>query len=197
MKADIILPIKQKDFFMKISQTYSITLIALGAAIVAVLSPLAIPVGIVPITLQTLAIGLIATLLQPRESFFALLTYLVLGAVGLPVFAGGASGMGALFGPTGGFLFSFILVAPLLSYFLLKTERKFISILLTNVGAQFLILVLGTIWLKFFIGASWGTAFSVGFLPFILGAIIKAVIVAGVAVTLLNILFKTNTYFSK
>jgi biotin transport system substrate-specific component len=197
MKADIILPIKQKDFFMKISQTYSITLIALGAAIVAVLSPLAIPVGIVPITLQTLAIGLIATLLQPRESFFALLTYLVLGAVGLPVFAGGASGMGALFGPTGGFLFSFILVAPLLSYFLLKTERKFISILLTNLGAQFLILVLGTIWLKFFIGASWGTAFSVGFLPFILGAIIKAVIVAGVAVTLLNILFKTNTYFSK
>lgn len=197
MKADIILPIKQKDFFMKISQTYSITLIALGAAIVAVLSPLAIPVGIVPITLQTLAIGLIATLLQPRESFFALLTYLVLGAVGLPVFAGGASGMGALFGPTGGFLFSFILVAPLLSYFLLKTERKFISILLTNLGAQFLILVLGTIWLKFFIGASWGTAFSVGFLPFILGAIIKAVIVAGVAVALLNILFKTNTYFSK
>ncbi len=197
MKADIILPIKQKDFFMKISQTYSITLIALGAAIVAVLSPLAIPVGIVPITLQTLAIGLIATLLQPRESFFALLTYLVLGAAGLPVFAGGASGMGALFGPTGGFLFSFILVAPLLSYFLLKTERKFISILLTNLGAQFLILVLGTIWLKFFIGASWGTAFSVGFLPFILGAIIKAVIIAGVAVTLLNILFKTNTYFSK
>ncbi|EKF50499.1 biotin transporter BioY [Lactococcus garvieae] len=182
---------------MKISQTYSITLIALGAAIVAVLSPLAIPVGIVPITLQTLAIGLIATLLQPRESFFALLTYLVLGAAGLPVFAGGASGMGALFGPTGGFLFSFILVAPLLSYFLLKTERKFISILLTNLGAQFLILVLGTIWLKFFIGASWGTAFSVGFLPFILGAIIKAVIIAGVAVTLLNILFKTNTYFSK
>ncbi|MGL5341498.1 MAG: biotin transporter BioY, partial [Lactococcus garvieae] len=83
---------------MKTSKTYSITLIALGAAIIAVLSPLAIPVGIVPITLQTLAIGLIATLLQPRESFFALLIYLVLGAVGLPVYAGGASGIGALFG---------------------------------------------------------------------------------------------------
>ena len=167
---------------MKISKTYSITLIALGAAIIAVLSPLAIPVGIVPITLQTLAIGLIATLLQPRESFFALLIYLVLGAVGLPVYAGGASGIGALFGPTGGFLFSFVLVAPLLSY---------------NLLAQFLILVLGTVWLKFFIDAPWGTAFGIGFAPFILGAIIKAVIVAAVGVALLDILFKTNPYFSK
>lgn len=182
---------------MKISKTYSITLIALGAAFIAVLSPLAIPVGIVPITLQTLAIGLIATLLQPRESFFALLIYLVLGAVGLPVYAGGASGIGALFGPTGGFLFSFVLVAPLLSYFLKKTERKFFSILLTNLLAQFLILVLGTVWLKFFIDAPWGTAFGIGFAPFILGAIIKAVIVAAVGVALLDILFKTNPYFSK
>lgn len=182
---------------MKISKTYSITLIALGAAIIAVLSPLAIPVGIVPITLQTLAIGLIATLLQPRESFFALLIYLVLGAVGLPVYAGGASGIGALFGPTGGFLLSFVLVAPLLSYFLQKTQRKFFSILLTNLLAQFLILVFGTVWLKFFIGAPWGTAFGIGFAPFILGAIIKAMIVAVVSVALLDVLFKTNPYFSK
>lgn len=182
---------------MKISKTYSITLIALGAAIIAILSPLAIPVGIVPITLQTLAIGLIATLLQPRESFFALLIYLVLGAIGLPVYAGGASGVGSLFGPTGGFLFSFALVAPLLSYLLLKTERKFFPILLTNIFAQFLILVLGTVWLKFFISASWGTAFSVGFLPFVLGGVIKAVIVALVSVALLDILLKTNPYFSK
>lgn len=182
---------------MNTSKTYSITLIALGAAIIAVLSPLAIPVGIVPITLQTLAIGLIATLLQPRESFFALLIYLVLGAVGLPVYAGASSGVGALFGPTGGFLFSFVLVAPLLSYFLQKTERKFFSILLTNLLAQFLILILGTVWLKFFIGAPWVTAFGIGFTPFILGAIIKAVIVAGVGVALLAILYKTNTYFSK
>ena len=181
---------------MKISKTYSITLIALGAAIIAVLSPLAIPVGIVPITLQTLAIGLIATLLQPRESFCI---------TDLPRFR--SSWFARLcrrsirnwrFIWSNRWIFILLCTRSTSPFVLLqKTERKFFSILLTNLLAQFLILVFGTVWLKFFIGAPWGTAFGIGFAPFILGAIIKAMIVAVVSVALLDVLFKTNPYFSK
>lgn len=92
---------------MQNTKLYSLTLIALGAAIIAVLSPLAIPIGIVPVTLQTLAVGLVATVLKARETFFAILLYLLLGFIGIPVFTGGTSGIAVLFGPTGGFLLAF------------------------------------------------------------------------------------------
>lgn len=81
---------------MQNTKLYSLTLIALGAAIIAVLSPLAIPIGIVPVTLQTLAVGLVATVLKARETFFAILLYLLLGFIGIPVFTGGTSGIAVL-----------------------------------------------------------------------------------------------------
>ena len=76
------------------NKTYSLTLIALGAALVAALSPFQIPLGPIPITLQTLAIGLIATIYRPKEATLAIILYLLLGAIGLPVFAGGKGGFG-------------------------------------------------------------------------------------------------------
>ena len=65
----------------------------------------------VPITLQTLAIYLIACLMTPNHAFYTVLCYLIMGAIGLPVFSHFNSGMGALIGPTGGFLFSFPIMA--------------------------------------------------------------------------------------
>ena len=65
------------------------TLIALGAALIAALSPFTIPLGPIPITLQTLAIGLIASIYRPKEATLSVVIYLLLGAIGLPVFAGG------------------------------------------------------------------------------------------------------------
>lgn len=89
------------------NKTYSLTLIALGAALVAALSPFQIPLGPIPITLQTLAIGLVATIYRPKEATLAIVLYLLLGAIGLPVFAGGKGGFQAFFGPTAGFLVFF------------------------------------------------------------------------------------------
>ena len=101
---------------MQNTKLYSLTLIALGAAIIAVLSPLSIPIGIVPVTLQTLAVGLVATVLKARETFFAILLYLLLGFIGIPVFTGGTSGIAVLFGPTGGFLIAFLIMGTLISF---------------------------------------------------------------------------------
>ena len=85
----------------------SMTLIALGAALIAALSPFTIPLGPIPITLQTLAIGLIASIYRPKEATLSVLIYLLLGAIGLPVFAGGHGGISSFYGPTAGFLFFF------------------------------------------------------------------------------------------
>ena len=97
------------------TRTRSLTYIAIGAALIAVLSQISIPLGPVPFTLQTLAIGLLATLYKPKEATLSVVLYLLLGAIGLPVFAGGSGGFQALFGATGGFLWAFILYGLLTS----------------------------------------------------------------------------------
>ncbi len=67
----------------------------------------------VPITLQVLAVLLIGLSLSPRMSFLALAEYIGAGIVGLPVFSGGGSGIAWLLGPTGGFIWGFLVAAPL------------------------------------------------------------------------------------
>lgn len=69
---------------------------AFGAALIAILSQIVIPIGTVPFTLQTLAVGLIASIFRPREAALSVALYLLLGAIGLPVFAGGSGGIAAL-----------------------------------------------------------------------------------------------------
>src|SRR5699024_5062047 len=86
----------------------------LFAALIAVASQIVIPLGLVPFSLQTLMIGLTASLLGRRVGTWSIIIYLLLGLIGLPVFAGGASGFGVLFGPTGGYLIGFIFASLLI-----------------------------------------------------------------------------------
>ena len=87
---------------MKKAHVYAIP--AIGAALIAVLAQITLPIGPVPFTLQNFAIGLIATVFRPREAVLSVGLYLLLGAIGLPVFAGGGAGLQALVGPTAGYL---------------------------------------------------------------------------------------------
>ncbi len=86
--------------------------IAVFAALVSAmaLTP-PIPLGPVPITLQTLGVALTGLCLGPWRGFAAMALYVAVGAAGLPVFSGGAAGLGVLVGPTGGYLLSFPLAA--------------------------------------------------------------------------------------
>ena len=84
-------------------------LVALFAAIIAVCSWISIPTA-VPFTMQTFAVFGAALLLGGRDGTLAVLTYLLLGAVGLPVFSGFKGGVGALLGATGGYLLGFLLL---------------------------------------------------------------------------------------
>lgn len=81
------------------------------AALFGLASFFVIPVGPVPITLQVLLIAFVGLFLGPRTAVLAVILYLLAGALGLPIFAGGKAGLGVLFGPSGGYLVGFLFLA--------------------------------------------------------------------------------------
>lgn len=89
-----------------------VTTTALFAALLAVSSTIAIPFGTVPATMQVLVVVLIALVLPRGRAAFAVAVYLLVGAVGLPVFSGLRGGLSVLAGPTGGYLIGFLVAAP-------------------------------------------------------------------------------------
>ncbi|MDO4459493.1 MAG: biotin transporter BioY [Clostridia bacterium] len=92
----------------KNKKVLSIVLVGLMTAVMCVISPISVPIGTVPISFQILALYLVLYVLDWKRSTIAVLLYLILGAVGLPVFAGYVGGIAKLTGPTGGYLVSYI-----------------------------------------------------------------------------------------
>ncbi|MDR0299127.1 MAG: biotin transporter BioY [Streptococcaceae bacterium] len=174
---------------------FPLTLIALGAALIAVASQISFPIGTVPITLQTLAVGLIASIYKIRETFLTMLLYLLLGVIGLPVFSGGAGGFAILYGPTGGFLLAFLISGTLISVLLSLFKKGLVSLAIANSLAVLLTLFIGTIWLKIFANMSWSSAFLAGFIPFVAGEILKVIVIILITRALLRILPRVNNYF--
>lgn len=151
---------------------------ALFAAIIAVLAQITVPLPLVPITGQTLAVGLAATILGAKYGTIAVFVYLTMGAIGLPVFAQMSGGLGSLFGPTGGFLFSFLPTAFIIGAYLERFGFTIKNAIVANLIGTFISLFMGTIWLKMVANLSWTAAFVAGFAPFIIVGIIKALLAA-------------------
>ena len=91
------------------SRTRSIAFVGLTIALIAVSAWITVPLGPIPFTLQMFAITFALVVLKPREAMEAIVGYLLLGALGVPVFSGMRGGLGVLMGPTGGFLWGYIL----------------------------------------------------------------------------------------
>ncbi len=96
-----------------LGRTHRLVWTALLAACIAVGAWLQLPIGPVPITLQPLFVFLAGYLLGPARGAAAVALYVAAGVLGLPVFAGGAAGLGVLLGPTGGYLLGFVVGAAL------------------------------------------------------------------------------------
>lgn len=156
---------------------------ALFAAIIGILAQVTIPLPLVPITGQTLAIGLAATILGARYGTLSILVYLGIGAVGIPVFAQMSGGLASLFGPTGGYLFGFIPTAFVIGYYLEKMGFTFMNAIIANILGMFVALTFGTVWLKIFAELSWAGAFAGGFVPFVLVGVIKAALAAWIGIS--------------
>ncbi len=85
-----------------------IAFIAIGTALMCVLAPLSIPIGIVPISLATFALYLIGTLLGPFKATISVLLYIIIGVIGAPVFSKFQAGPSVIMGPTGGFIIGYV-----------------------------------------------------------------------------------------
>lgn len=151
-------------------------LISIFAALTAIGAFIIIPLPIspVPITLQMLFTFLAGGLLGKKGGFLSQLIYLLLGAIGLPIFAGGAGGVGALFGPTAGYLYGFLIAGFIAGL----GERRFLPKLISYIVGLLIIYILGATGLMINTGMSINKALASGVLPFIPGDIIK-VILAG------------------
>ncbi len=156
------------------------TKMAVCAAFCCVTAWLSFPLPFTPglVTALTLALGLTAYVLTPKQTFMVILVYLLLGAAGLPVFPVGTGGIGRLIGPTGGFYFSWLLAYPLLS--LLKgKEISFKRYAFVNILVCVPIVYIGgLISMMLVMEVGLQEAFLMAVLPFIPGDIMKALISA-------------------
>ena len=133
----------------------------------------------IPITGQSLAVLLVSYVLGLKEGFITILLYLLIGLLGIPVFADGGSGLAAFTGNSGGYLIGFLFGAFLSGYGSDKFRNTFLNSFLAMLFGTFLILLFGVLKLSIDIGIS--KALIYGFNPFILGGIVKIVIGAAMA----------------
>lgn len=151
--------------------------IGMSSAFLAVsvyaIPPFLLPFSSVPLTMQTMVIVLIAFIFKPYQAFLSIILYLILGAIGLPIFSYGQGGFDKLIGPTGGFLLLFPIVAYLISTF--KSKDKSIKDILIAILFSIVVLYpLATLWLSFSLLLDYKQALYI-MLPFVPLDILKIV----------------------
>ena len=154
--------------------TYSKTVItAVFSAIIIVCSFITVPAP-VPFTLQTLGVFLAAGLLPTGSAVLSVLVYIMLGAVGLPVFSGMRGGIGYLFGQTGGYIFGFLALVVIAKLVLRGGKRLLIpALFLGLLGCYFM----GSLWFMLYTGAdSYAEVLTGAVLPFVLPDIAKLIL---------------------
>ncbi len=158
------------------------TLISLFAALTVVGAFISIPLYPVPLTLQTLFTLLAAMTLGSVMGMLSQTIYVMLGVIGLPVFAGFKTGIGILFGPTGGFLFGFIISAYIIGKIIeLKKEKNFFYYFLAGIIGTIILYIIGITQLSLVTDMGIKKALMVGMLPFLPGDILKIIAASFIA----------------
>ena len=164
-------------------KTRTITHTALFAAIISVLSVISVPIGTVPISLGLLGVFICALSLGPARSVLAVIIYLFIGVIGIPVFSGFQAGISVLAGPTGGYLLSYIAVAFISGIIsCLANKKNHITALFITAAGCFLGLVtcylIGTAFYALTTKTGFIPALSVCVFPFVPFDLIKCIAAA-------------------
>lgn len=149
------------------SPIYKLTTYALMAALMCVLCPLSVPIGPVPVSLSVLVILLTVYLLGIRGALVSYAVYLLLGAVGMPVFSGFQGGLAKLAGPTGGYLIGFLPMIPIAGLFIRKSKENYVLSALGMILGVAVAYFFGTVWFVLQTGSEVSHALSVCVFPFI------------------------------
>ena len=168
--------------------TRDIVLIALFAAIVAVLGvfpPITLPLVSVPITAQSLGVMLAGGVLGARRGALSMALFLVMMAVGLPLLSGGRGGFAVMLGPSGGFLVGWIVAAYAIGLLIERFWNKLDylnAFFACTAGGILILYAIGIPWVAFAAKIPLSKAF-IGSMPFVPGDLVKAIIAAGIIVT--------------
>ncbi len=169
---------------------------AIFAAIICVFSVMTIPTGIIPVTMGTFGIMLTAVVLGWKKGTIAVLVFILLGAVGLPVFSGFKGGIGVLAGPTGGYITGYIVMTLVSGALAARLPQKRAA----QMGKVFAVLALGmvlcytlgTIQFMFVAKKSLAASLALCVTPFIPFDLIKCALAAFIGVSVRNILIKAK-----
>jgi len=167
---------------MKKFSVKDMALCALFAAFCCVCSILTLPIGVVPVSLATFGVMATTMILGEKRAIISVALFIILGVVGLPVFAGMQGGLGVITGPTGGYIYSYILMVPIVglaSKCLNKTVSSGMFTMLGCLAAMFVNYLVGTI--HFMLVADLESKSFISILltcvlPFIIGDIIKSIL---------------------
>lgn len=163
---------------------------SLLAALTAAGAYISIPIGPVPIVLQNLFILLSGLLLGSKWGLASVGVYLLAGACGLPVFAGGIGGIGRIVGPTGGYLIGYLPAVYLIGIVTEKTKKCAFFDVIAMICGSIIIYACGVTWLKILTGMTWGKTLAVGMYPFVVGDALKIAAAVPIAKTLRPIIRK-------
>ncbi len=169
------------------SAVREIAYVSVFAALIVALTlfpAIAIPISPVPITLQTFAVSLAAIVLGARRGTIAVLVYLALIAIGLPVAAGYVGGLGVFAGATGGFLIGFILQAAVtgaVATWAIRRGGHWTLFFVAALAGLPLLYMLGTGWLMTVLDKNVADGIAMALTPFLLGDLIKSILAAVVA----------------
>lgn len=169
-------PKKKKGF-----KTIDIAYIGIFVALIAVCSWISIPLT-VPVTLQTMAVCIASALLGTKRGVIAVVAYILLGLVGVPVFSGFSSGVGVLFGATGGYIIGFIFTALIVGVMLKLLGKKLWVYAVSMLIGIAVCYAFGTVWFIVFYNnnnadtMSVAAALSMCVVPFIIPDIVKIII---------------------
>ena len=152
---------------------------ALTAAVAWFKIPL--PFTPVPITLQTIVVLLSGAMLGSYYGALSMIIYIMVGALGLPVFAGGASGIGVLIGPTGGYLFSYFIAAFVIGKIIESMKPSYANYVVAMIVGSIVIYSLGATQGKLITKLPWNAIVVGWVLPFIIGDVIKLLLAAWIA----------------
>ncbi|PKM78794.1 MAG: BioY family transporter [Firmicutes bacterium HGW-Firmicutes-15] len=160
---------------------------AMFGALTAIGSFIIIPLQPLPMTLQTLFTGLAGVLLGGYTGALSQIIYVLLGIIGLPVFAGGKAGFGTLLGPSGGYLIGFIVGAYVIGKIMESRQEAGLAwIVLALAAGNLVIYTLGTVQLSLITHFSLLKSLLVGVVPFLLGDLLKLMAATWLALKLRN-----------
>lgn len=159
-------------------------IIGILAAIICILAPLSVPAGAIPISLSTFAVYIVSCTVPKKYSVPAVAVYILLGAVGLPVFSSFTGGIQSLAGYTGGYIIGYIPCTFLIGLFTDKYPDRKIVYPLSLIAGTVMCYLFGTLWYMHKAEIGFVNAAAVCILPFIVGDIIKIAVASATGITL-------------